>query len=219
MNWIKKRKLPAIEAIQYNSCSCIKLEDLWEALHNSFNLAQIYLLEEILDKEVMSWASFSKAELINAINRCNNSSTPGPDKLSWRHLKKIVKNKECFNKLIDIADIYINLGHWSSHFKTLTTIIIPKSNKASYDSTKSFCPIVLLNTTGKLFEKMIREQLQFLSISNNFIHSCQLGRLKHRSTINAEVALTHFIQLGWVKNLSTSMVTFNIAQFLVFSIT
>ena len=50
--------------------------------------------------------------------------------------------------------------------------------------------------TGKLFEKIIEEQLQFFVISNNFIHSCQLGSLKHRSTTNTGVALTHFIQLG-----------------------
>jgi len=55
-----------------------------------------------------------------------------------------------------------------------TTIIIPKLNKMSYDSTKLFHPIVLLNITGKLFKKMIGEQLQFLLISNNFVHPCQL---------------------------------------------
>jgi len=97
------------------------------------------------------------------------------------------------NKLIDITNTCIDLGHWPSHFETLTTIIITKPNKTSYDSTKSFCPIVLLNTTGKLFEKMIREQLQFLLISNNFIHTYQLGRLKYRSTTDTGVALTYFI--------------------------
>ena len=29
MNWVKKCKLPAIEAIHYNSHSYIKLNDLW----------------------------------------------------------------------------------------------------------------------------------------------------------------------------------------------
>lgn len=82
-----------------------------------------------------------------------------------------------------------------------------------YDSTKSFHLIVLLNTTGKLFEKMIGEQLQFLSISNNFIYMCQLGRLKHRFITDAGIALTHFIQSGWVKNVSTSMLAFDITQF------
>jgi len=90
----------------------------------------------------------------------------------------------------------MDLGHWPNHFKILTMIIIPKPNKQAYDMPKSFWPIVLLNTLGKLFKKMIGERLQFHSISNNFVHQCQLGELKHRSTINARVALTHFIRLG-----------------------
>ena len=116
MNWVKKKKLPAIEAIQYNGCLCIKLEDFWNILHNSFNSAQdqqinTNLLDEILDKDIMSWPFFLKAELIDAINKCNNSSTPEPDKLFWRHLKIIVKNKESIKKLIDITNSCINLGH------------------------------------------------------------------------------------------------------------
>ena len=29
MNWVKKCKLPAIEALQHNGCPYIELEDLW----------------------------------------------------------------------------------------------------------------------------------------------------------------------------------------------
>ena len=92
-------------------------------------------------------------------------------------------------------------------------IIIPKLKKPSYDLSKSFQPIVLLNTIGKLFEKMIGERLQFLLISNNFVHLCQLDELKHRSTTNAGIALTHLIRVGWVKNLTISTLAFNIVQF------
>ena len=49
-------------------------------------------------------------------------------------------------------------------------IIIPKSNKSAYNSPKLYWLIVLLNMIGKLFEKMIGEQLQFHIISNNFVH-------------------------------------------------
>ena len=87
----------------------------------------------------------------------------------------IIRNKQCSSKLIDIANACINLGHWPSYFKTFIMIIILKPNKLSYNSPKSFHPIVLVNTLGKLFEKMIGERLQFHLISNNFIHSCQLG--------------------------------------------
>ena len=124
-----------------------------------------------------------------------------------------MKDDKCINKLIKITNTCIDLCHWPFHFKTSTMIVISKLNKMSYDSTKSFCPIVLLNTTGKLFKKMIREQLQFLLISNNFIHPCQLDNLKHCSFTDAGVALTHIIHSDWVKNLYTSIVASDIVQF------
>ena len=68
-------------------------------------------MDKISDKEVTRWPPFSKAEIINAINKYNNSLTPELDNLSWRHLKKIIKNKECISKLIDIANTCIKLGH------------------------------------------------------------------------------------------------------------
>ena len=162
MNQVKKQKLLAVELIQFNGQPCIKLENLQNAFHNSFNSIQSHkvnfqLLDEISGKDVKVWALFSRKELINAIEKYNNLSAPGPDKLTQSHIKSIIKNKECIIKFIDIANTCINLGYWLFHFKTSTTVVIPKPNKAMYDSSKSFCPIVLLNTMEKLFEKMIGE--------------------------------------------------------------
>ena len=70
---------------------------------------------------------------------------------------------------------------------------------------------MLLNTMGKLFKKMIGERLQFHLISDNFVYSCQLEQLKYRFTTDADVMLTHFIYSEWIKNLSTSILAFNIA--------
>ena len=120
----------------------------------------------------MMWAPFFKKKLHYTIKKYNNSLTPGLDKLFWRYLKVIGKNEECVNKLIDIANACIDLGHWPDHFKISFMVIILKPNKLSYNSPKSFHPIVLLNTTGKLFKKMIGKQLQFLLISNNFVYLC-----------------------------------------------
>ena len=75
-------------------------------------------------------------------------------------------------------------------------VVIPKPNKALYNSPKSFRLIVLLNTMGKLIEKVIGERLQFLTTSNDFIHPSQLRGLKFKSTINIGVALTHIIHSG-----------------------
>ena len=154
-----------------------------------------------------------KEEFTSSITKCDNSSTPGLDKLLWRHLKNIIRDKVCLKRIINITDACFELGHWPSHFKTFISIIIPKPNKESYNFPESFRPIVLLNTIEKLIEKVISKHLQFHSISNNFIYSSQLGSLKQRLITNVGVALTHFIQLGWVKNNMTSTLAFNIAQF------
>jgi len=50
-------------------------------------------------------------------------------------------------------------------------------------------------------------------ISNNFIHTYQLEGLEQRSTTDIGITLTHFIYMGWVKNVSTSILAFNIVQF------
>lgn len=175
MNWVKKRKLPATEAIKYNGSPCLSPDSLWNALHNSFNTAlhrqvDLSILNEVKCKLCQIWNPFSRYEFKSAIHKCIDTSAPGPDKVSWQHWKLIFKNNDCLSKIINIANACINLGHWPNYFKTSSTVIIPKPNKTSYDSPKAFHPIVLLNTLSKLVEKVIAERIQFIVASNNFIH-------------------------------------------------
>lgn len=115
--------------------------------------------------------------------------------------------------LLIFANIYINLRFQSSHFKLSTLITISKPNKVAYDSSKYFWLIVLLNTLGKLINKIISERLQVQFISSNFIYFNQLGELKQCSTTDAELYLTYLIHTEWVKSLYTSNLTFDIIQF------
>ena len=94
-----------------------------------------------------------------------------------------------------------------------TTVVIPKPNKSSYDNPKAFHPIILLNTLGKLIEKLIAERLQFVVTSNNFIHPSQLCGLKFKSTADTGIALTHIVRSGWAKGKTTSTLAFDISQF------
>ena len=218
MNWVNKHKLPATEAIKYEGNLCITTDSLWEALHAIFN-SVLYcpidkeVLNEIEPKPTSIWAPFSKEEFQQALIKCNNSSALGPDKLMWQYLKTILKQDTCLAQIINIMNICINLEYWLSHFKQSSTVIIPKPNKQTYDNSKSFRPIVLLNTLGKLIEKVIADRLQFHVTKNDFIYPSQLGSLKFKLTSDAGVALTHVIYSGWVKNKTTSILAFDIAQF------
>ena len=95
--------------------------------------------------------------------------------------------------IVNIANACINLSYWPTHFKRSLFIIIPKPNKSLYDFPKSFQPIVLLNTIGKLIKKVISNRIQVHTISLNFLYPNQLGGIQQCSTIDAGVYLTHII--------------------------
>ena len=218
MNWINRHKLPATEAIKFNEQLCITPDSLWGAFHDMFNHAinrqvDVDVLNEIKSKTTSLWEPFSIHEFRSAISKCNNLSAPGPDKITWCHLKFVLKQEECLSNIINIANTCINLGHWLNYFKCSSTVIIHKLNKPAYDHPKAFCSIVLLNTLGKLIKKVIAERIQFIVAGNSFIYPSQLGGLKTKSTSDAGIALTHIVCSGWTKNKSTIVLAFDIAQF------
>jgi hypothetical protein len=92
-------------------------------------------------------------------------------------------------------------------------VVIPKPGKLLYDTPKSFRPIVLLNTLGKMFEKMLSNRLQFEAAKYGVLHPNQFGGVHQNSTKDAGCFLTHVVQVGWHAKLKTSVVAFDLAQF------
>ena len=117
MNWVNKQKLPAIKTIKYNNQLCFEINNLWHILHSSFNTAHHCfinkrVLDEILAFPTAQWNGFSEEEFIIAITKCNNTFASRPDKLSWSHLKHILKDKICLYNVIKIANSCFDLGFW-----------------------------------------------------------------------------------------------------------
>jgi len=90
-----------------------------------------------------------------ALKACSNVSVPGPDHITWWYLKVILANNTYAVDILSLANACLSLHHWPRHFKELVSVIIPKPGKPAYDTPKAFRPIVLLNTLGKLIEKMV----------------------------------------------------------------
>ena len=174
MNWVKKQKLPATEAIKFNGYPCNELDDLWQTLHHFFNSVQdrlinFQLLDEIPLCQQAEWLLFSKVKFIDAINKYSSLSIPGLDHIFWSHLKELVGDAEYVANIVNIVNSCIDFDYWLSYFKNSMSIIILKPNKPLYDISKIFWPIILLNILRKLIEKAISGKLRVHSIALNFI--------------------------------------------------
>jgi hypothetical protein len=90
----------------------------------------------------------------------------------------------------------VTVGYWPTHFKESTSVIIPKLGKRNYSTPKSFRPIVLLKTLGKLVEKMLACRLQFDGVAHDAFHPMQFGGVAQRSTEDAGIYLTSFVRGG-----------------------
>jgi hypothetical protein len=112
-----------------------------------------------------------------------------------------------------LANVCMEHGHWPSYFKVSSLVIIPKPGKPSYQSPRAFQPIVLLNTLGKLMEKMISTCLQFDGVKFELFLPHQFRGIRQRSTEDAGLFLTHLVHTRWAKGLKTSVVAFDVAQF------
>jgi len=180
MEWVKQHKLPACEAIQYNGQPCHQMSKLWDVLHNTYNLASgrevdLSVLDPLPTLQERDWPPFSALELTDALSSCSSRSSPGPDHIMWVHLKAVLENKKSIQLLVTLADACICVGHWPKHFQDSVSVIIPKPGKPTHSTPKLFRPIVLLNTVGKLIEKMISNHLQFNMIKYDLVHPNQVG--------------------------------------------
>jgi hypothetical protein len=71
---------------------CNSLEALWEALDGSYNAAaacpvDLSFLDPVTPLPPRQWVPFSSLELSEALATCAKNSAPGPDHVSWAHLK------------------------------------------------------------------------------------------------------------------------------------
>jgi len=214
MEWVKQCKLPACEAIQYNGQSCHEMDNLWNTLHNTYNLASgrevdLCVLDPLPTLQERDWPLFSALELTDALVSCSSRSSTGPDHIMWVHLKVVLESHKAIQILLDLANACICVGHWPKHFKDSILVIIPKPGKPSYSTPKSFRPIVLLKTIGKLIKKMISLDM----IKFDLVHPNQVGGVCQRSTEDAGLFLTHLVFTGWAKGKKASVVAFDITQF------
>ena len=163
--------------------------------------------------EQREFPPISAAEVREALDDTSDSSSPGPDRITWRILKKATWINGAIEGLASLFSCAVESGVWPDWFKSSECVIIPKPSKPNYTIPKAYHPISLLNTVGKLLTKIIANRMQFDAAAHGLLHQGQCGGIRKHATIDAGVVLASFITNAKETGLHSTACTFDISQF------
>lgn len=118
-------------------------------------------------------------EVAAAVANPSNRSTSGPDSISYSIWKKTHSiNPTIFCGLISTLLMH---GIHPKCLKSSNGNVLPKSNKPNYSKASSFQIIVLLQTIGKIWERICTAHLFTHAAASELIYHTQCGSLPGRS--------------------------------------
>ena len=206
VRWTRPRPPPKFSTITNNGAPIPDVSTLFDVMHNHFSSAERretsdQFLDSIPQLETRSWPPISRKEISDMITLTSNASAPGPDNLTWYHIKQIADTDEVLEVLCMLFNNICFSGIWPTWLSESISIIIPKPKKVDYTVPKAYRPIALLNTIGKLLTKVIAHRMQHDAVAFSLLHEGQCGGVQKHATIDAGLVLLDFIntnrEQGW----------------------
>ena len=219
VRWTRSRPPPKFSTILNNGEPIPDVETLFDTMHDHFSKSAATdhiswsAIDDIPQQPVRSFPLISLKEIWDALRPTKNNSAPGPDHVTWRHLKLAMALPETDAALARLFNNVCREGTWPTHFKDSTSVIIPKPNKPDYTVPKAYHPIALLNTLGKLLTKILANRLQHDAAEYGLLHRDQFGGIQKHSTIDAGLVLMDFISEHRERGWHTSVCAIDVAQF------
>ncbi|KAF8673055.1 hypothetical protein AX14_005435, partial [Amanita brunnescens Koide BX004] len=219
IKWTRPRAPPRYSVIKDNGAPVSSMPALFDLMHNHFSSASSHappsdsFLDALPQTPVREWPKISVQEVSDMLKLTSNSSAPGPDFVTWHHLKQIFDMEGVSDAITLFFNNICDSGIWPSWFKESVSVIIPKPKKTDYTVPKAYRPIALLNTMGKLLTKVLANRMQFDAAAYSLLHEGQCGGIRKHATIDAGIVLLDFINTSRERGWHTSVCAIDVAQF------
>lgn len=148
-------------------------------------------------------------EVINIIKSMKPFKSPGPDTIPNVLLKNLPLS--AVKWITDTFNNCIKFSYWPSSFKIAKVIPILKANKPPTDP-HSYRPISLLNSVGKILEKIIYVRLINFIEEKELLPEHQFGFRRGHSTTHQAMRIKRFIQTNKQNKKSTGIVLLDIEK-------
>lgn len=134
------------------------------------------------EEDIPSITLFTTEELIAATSKLKNKKAPGPDGVPTEVLKAIVETRP--EILLNMYNYCLIEGLFPETWKEQKLVLISKG-KGDPSSPSSFRPLCMLNTAGKLFERLLKPRIEQAIRLKGGLSKRQYGFRPGKSTIGA----------------------------------
>jgi len=139
------------------------------------------------------FTEFTVNELLEEASGLPNGKTPGPDGIHNEVLKAAVKANP--QRFLQVYNQCITEAVYPAEWKRANLVLIPKSGKPP-EAPSSYRPLCMLDTTGKLFEKLLVRRLKNHLSTTNALSDKQNGFRQGRSTLDSLDRLSEIIKIA-----------------------
>ena len=142
-----------------------------------------------LTNNVLSNIEINAEEILNIIRTLNPNKAHGPDGISIRMIK--ICDESICKPLVIIFKKCLLSGKFPSDWKKAN--VVPIYKKGNKQTLKNYRPVSLLCVCGKIFERILYNNLYGFLTTNNLLSAKQSGFKSGDSCINQLLSITHNI--------------------------
>jgi hypothetical protein len=154
-------------------------------------------IDPTLHPNQLTFPAISQQEIIDAIKRAPSDKAPGEDGISNRVWKILTDDNHFVAILAAVFDACMRTGHNPRHFQASITVTLRKGGPRDFRQPKSYRPVALLNTLGKILESIVATRIAWAVEEHGLLPKTHLGGRKGISVDHAIQLIIDRVHRAW----------------------
>ena len=155
------------------------------------------------------WVPITEHEIREAFRDIPLDKAPGPDEIPHRVLKAVLE--VLAEPLTMIFNRSVQLSYVPRAFKQSITAVLRKAGKDDYSKPKSYRPIALMNTLGKILDTVMARRIQYMAEKHSMLPHTHTGGRKLVSCEHAIHLVLEKVHTAWRKQKVASLLLLDVS--------
>lgn len=155
------------------------------------------------------WVPITEHAVRTAIQTAPPDKAPGEDQIPNRILK--AAQELLVPVLTTVFNSSLNMQYCPKAFKKSITVALRKPGKSDYTEPKSYRPVALMNTLGKIMDTVLARRIQHITETCELLPHTHMGGRKNLSCEHAIHLLMEKVHKAWRRKKVASLLMLDVS--------